>query len=448
MKYLSLILVPIAFFFYSQSPEEKDMMDTLKNNTNIVLHKKDNHIYRKRKLSNSLDLSSYNKIHEITKDYIDVDGLVRFDDLLDYTLEYGFMPQIVPELRSITVGGAIAGVGIESSSFKYGLFHDSVIEYNVLTGNGDIIVCNNETNNDLFYGMPNSYGTLGYILKAKVKIVKVKPFVELKNIHYRDPQKFISEIEKYKFNKEDFDFIDGTIFDKENMYISLAKFTEKINQEPSKYIEDIYYHSVKEKKTDYMKIKDYVWRYDSNYFYIGGDSNSIFQNKIIRKMFSRFLRSDYMRLLDTNIITSKLLSWLMVDSESIVNDLSIDTKYFTSFLKWYDDKINTYPVWICPYHTQRDTFFTEKDKYSIDFGIGFGVTKCNDVKEDKSYYKKLIDNKMYEMKRKKGLYSTTTLNYDKFHDLYNPDKVYEKLKEKYDTNNRFPTLYDKICNNI
>ena len=52
------------------------------------------------------------------------------------------------------------------------------------------------------------------------------------------------------------------------------------------------------------------------------------------------------------------------------------------------------------------------------------------------------------MKRKKSLYSTTTLDYDKFHDLYNPDKVYEKLKEKYDTNNRFPTLYDKICNNI
>ena len=49
-------------------------------------------------------------------------GWFIFDDLLDYTLKYGYMPLVIPELRSITVGGVISGVGIESSSFKHGLF--------------------------------------------------------------------------------------------------------------------------------------------------------------------------------------------------------------------------------------------------------------------------------------------------------------------------------------
>jgi hypothetical protein len=419
----------------------------LQNATNVVLHKGDNHIYRNRQLSSKLDLSSYNKIRGITDDYVEVDGLVRFDTLLEYTLVHGYMPQVVPELRSITIGGAISGVGLESSSFKFGLFHDTVTEYTVITGNGDIIVCNNQTNAELFFGMPGSYGTFGYVLNAKVNIMKVKPFVFIQNEHYTDPVEFISAMEEYKYDKGGIDFVDGTIFDKSTMYISRAKFVDKIPTTPSVYGVDIYYKSIPEKQNDYMTIKDYVWRYDSNYFYLGGDANDVFQNKIFRTVFRPFLRSDYMRLFGTNFITRYLVRWLMVDSEPIVNDLSIDISAFPSFLEWYDTHINTYPVWICPLHTQRDTYFMEKNHFSVDFGIGFGVYKCDETKSDKMYYRKLIDRKMYDNGSKKGLYSTTTLTYEQFNRLYNPNNVYEKLKTMYDPYGRFPTLYDKVCLN-
>ena len=32
---------------------------------------------------------------------------------------------------------------------------------------------------NLFYGFPNSYGTLGYALRVKIALVPVKPFVKL-----------------------------------------------------------------------------------------------------------------------------------------------------------------------------------------------------------------------------------------------------------------------------
>jgi hypothetical protein len=424
-------------------------LNTLNTGGKFVLHKKDNHIYRNRQLKNSLDLSIYNKIHHINDKYVVVDGLVRFDNLLDYTLQYGYMPQIVPELRSITVGGAISGVGIESSSFKYGLVHDSALEYTVLTGNGDILICDKNNNSDLFYGLPNSYGTLGYIINAKIKVIKVKEFVHIKNVHYTDPLKYIREIELFR-DPSEYDFIDGTIFAPNSMYISLAKFTDSIPRtcKTSKYVSDIYYHSIKNKTEEYMKIKDYVWRYDSNYFYLGHDNRSnILQNKILRTIFSRFLRSDYLRQIDTHPLTKKLSSYFSnsKNSESIVNDLSIDTKQFPEFLEWYHKNINVYPVWICPYHTQRDTFFQKKDVYSIDFGIGFGVSKYSN--HDKDYYKKMIDQKMFDMGRKKGLYSVTTLSKVQFQKLYNPEFIYEKLKNKYDKNGRFPLLCDKILYN-
>ena len=46
------------------------------------------------------------------------------------------MPLVVPQLKTITLGGAVAGLGIESSSFRNGLPHESVLEMEILTGDG------------------------------------------------------------------------------------------------------------------------------------------------------------------------------------------------------------------------------------------------------------------------------------------------------------------------
>ncbi|NED59706.1 FAD-binding oxidoreductase, partial [Streptomyces sp. SID10244] len=55
------------------------------------------------------------------------------------TLPYGLAPKVVPQLKTITLGGAVTGLGIESTSFRNGLPHESVLEIDVLTGDGEII---------------------------------------------------------------------------------------------------------------------------------------------------------------------------------------------------------------------------------------------------------------------------------------------------------------------
>lgn len=419
----------------------------------FVLHKSDNHIYRNRTIQSKFDLSDFNQIIliNLTDEYVHVEGLTRFDDLLDYTLAHGYMPQVVPELRSLTIGGVISGVGLESSSFKYGLFHDTAIEYEVITGNGDIVICNNTTNTDLYYGLPNSYGTLGYVLSAKIKIVKAKPYVKISNTHFTDPSVFIQAIEEYKHSPRAVDFVDGLILDKTNMYISEGVMVDNVNgNKISSYGIDIYYKSIPIKKQDYLTIKGYIWRYDSNYFYLGGDGNYLYENRILRTLAYPFLRSDIMRKLDANVVINLFLDYATANThvESIVNDLSIDTKIFTSFLEWFDNSMNVYPVWICPYRTIRDTFFLQKDMYEIDFGVGFGVTKEVHENDEPHKHKKIIDQKMFEMKQKKGLYSTTYLSFENFQSLYDEKQTYNPLKSKYDTNKRFPTLYSKVCENV
>ena len=68
----------------------------------------------------------------------DVLGMTTYEHLVDATLPYGLMPLVVPQLKTITLGGAVTGLGIESSSFRNGCPHESVLEMDVLTGDGRV----------------------------------------------------------------------------------------------------------------------------------------------------------------------------------------------------------------------------------------------------------------------------------------------------------------------
>src|SRR5205807_8027078 len=91
----------------------------------------------------------------------DVGGMCTYEDLVAATLPYGLSPLVVPQLKTITLGGAVTGLGIESASFRNGLPHESVLEMDVLTGAGELLTTSPTQHPDLFRAFPNSYGPLG-----------------------------------------------------------------------------------------------------------------------------------------------------------------------------------------------------------------------------------------------------------------------------------------------
>ena len=59
---------------------------------------------------------------------LDAEGMTTYEALTDACLARGVMPAVVPQLKTITLGGAVAGVGIEASSHRHGLVHDTMLE--------------------------------------------------------------------------------------------------------------------------------------------------------------------------------------------------------------------------------------------------------------------------------------------------------------------------------
>ncbi len=119
----------------------------------------------------------------------DVAGMTTYEDLVDATLPHGLMPLVVPQLKTITLGGAVAGLGIESTSFRHGLPHESVREMEILTGAGEVVTATPDGEHaDLYRGFPNSYGTLGYALRLVIDLQPVTPYVRLRHRRYPDAQ--------------------------------------------------------------------------------------------------------------------------------------------------------------------------------------------------------------------------------------------------------------------
>ena len=182
------------------------------------LAKRTSNLFRMRDASASpgLDVSAFSGVLDVDADArtADVLGMTTYEDLVDATLPHGLMPMVVPELKTITLGGAVTGLGIESTSFRNGCPHESVLEFDVLTGEGRVITVSPDgQHSDLFTGFPNSYGTLGYALRLKIELEPVQPFVALEPYPVAsatDAAETIAEVASTRQHRgRDVDFFDG-----------------------------------------------------------------------------------------------------------------------------------------------------------------------------------------------------------------------------------------------
>lgn len=100
-----------------------------------------------------------------------VEPLVNMGQISATLAKLGWTIAIVPELDDLTVGGLIMGTGVESSSHIYGLYQHICVSYELVLADGSLVKCSAEENSDLFYAVPWSYGTLGFLVAAEIKIL-------------------------------------------------------------------------------------------------------------------------------------------------------------------------------------------------------------------------------------------------------------------------------------
>ena len=405
----------------------------------ICLQKTSSNLFRRRKQTarHKLDVRSFDSVLRIDSDRMiaDVEGMTTYETLVDETLRYGLLPAVVPQLKTITVGGAVSGLGIESSSFKYGLVHETVEEMEILTGKGSIVACSPCTNRDLFFGFPNSYGTLGYALGLTIRLVPAKPYVHLTHARFSEPAGFFAHLAQL-CDRGATDFLDGVIFGKDELYVTQAAFSDNAPLVSDYTYMDIYYRSIQRKHNDWLTSKGYIWRWDTDWFWCSKHFGV--QTPAIRFFAKRALNSrTYQRLMR---LTQRLLP-ISAAIESVIQDVQIPIENAPSFCDFLLAAIGITPVWVCPFRSSSRIYHLcglNPNQLYINFGFWDMVPTIH----ESGHYNKMIEGKVAECGGKKGLYSTSYYDRETFWSMYDKTR-YDELKKTYDPDRLFPDLYAK-----
>jgi len=390
----------------------------------------------KRYSDEKIDLSDLNEIIHIDpeKQICIAEPGITFADLVRATLRYGLAPAIVPELKTITIGGAVAGCSLESMSFRYGGFHDTCLEYEVITARGNVLTCTPDNENSLLFQMVHgTFGTLGIISRLTFRLIPTRPFVKVTYEKHNSLEAYMSAIWRHYVDR-DADFMDGIIHSPSSLILSLANFTDKAPYTHRYDWMRIYYLSTAKRTEDYLRTPDYFFRYDR------GVTNVNPRSFPARLIFGKFMSSARMLRL-----VSRFRRWIPPEKIPVTVDVFIPFSKVGLFMEWYCREINHFPLWCVPYKLVRpyewisgDFLSQVNDELFLDLAI-YGMKK----KDDTNYYR-IIEEELMKIGGIKTLISGNYYTESEFWKIWNKDN-YLKVKGKTDPDNIFRDLYTKTC---
>jgi FAD/FMN-containing dehydrogenase len=442
---------------YAQRVEAlRQQYDALPPGAPVRLGKRTSNLFRTRADTGAerLDVAAFSGVLSVDPGArtADVLGMTTYEDLCDATLPHGLMPLVVPQLKTITLGGAVTGLGIESSSFRSGTPHESVLEMDVLTGDGRVVTCSRTERPDLFFGFPNSYGTLGYALRLRIELEPVQPYVHLRHVRCAstgDAAEVMRTASEGAYEGETVDFVDGTWFAADEVYVTLGSFTADAPTLSDYTGMQIYYRSIRAKRQDWLTVRDYLWRWDTDWFWCS-KALGVQDPKVRRWVPRRYLRSDtWWKLVNFE----KKHRWKTrydlrqgkPPREDVVQDVEVPVDRLAEFMDVFAREVGMTPVWFCPLR-QRDADAVWElyrlDPETLYVNIGFWGTVALAPGQADGSHNRLVEQLVDDLGGRKSLYSTSYYEREHFWRLYN-GPVYEVLKKTYDPDGRLLDLYDK-----
>jgi FAD/FMN-containing dehydrogenase len=359
---------------------------------------------------------------------------VTFVDLVEATLAHGLVPLVVPELKTITLGGAVSGCSIESMSFRCGGFHDTCLAYEVISAEGEVLTCTPDNEHGLvFQMMHGSFGTLGILSKLTFRLVPATRYVKLDYHSHRDLAGYQAEIAAVAAG-QGVDFMDGIIHGPERHVLSLGRFVEGAPYTSRYEWMKAYYETTAERTEDYFRTADYFFRYDR------GVTNVMPRSRLARLLVGPLANSTPLLRL------AEKIHWLLpAERPSVTVDVFVPISRFGDFMTWYWREFGVHPLWCVPYRPARHYEWLSDewwagitDELVVDLAI-YGFPQ----RDGRNYYR-MLEEKLEELNGVKTLISHNYYAPDEFWRTWNRPN-YEAVKKITDPRNLFRDLYTKTC---
>ena len=423
----------------------------------VRLAKPTSNLFRSRADVDANGLDTSGLTHVISVDpaarTADVAGMCTYEDLVAATLPRGLAPQVVPQLKTITLGGAVTGLGIESTSFRNGLPHESVLEMDILTGHGDIVTASPGEHPDLFRAFPNSYGTLGYAVRLRIELEPVEPFVALTHLRFHALADLVEAmddiIETGRLDGVRVDYLDGVVFSADESYLCVGVQTAASGPISDYTRQQIYYRSIQHDdgaKHDRLTIHDYLWRWDTDWFWCSAAFGA--QHPLIRRFWPRRYRrsSSYWKLMryERRFDLGDRLERLKrrPPRERVIQDVEVPIERCAEFLDWFLANVPIEPIWLCPLRLRDDGGWPLYPLRPQQSYVNVGFWSTVPIGSTEGETNRRIERRVGELDGHKSLYSDSYYSPEEFDRLYGGD-AYRAAKARFDPDSRLLDLYAK-----
>jgi len=278
-------------------------------------------------------------------------------EVTDALAKHGWMLEATLEMEGASLGGLALSQGLTTHSHQCGFVHDTVTEWEFVTGQGEVLVANAEQNSDVFVTAGMSQGSLGVLTALTLRVVPTTKEVlityetvddldQLANVMMKrmaDPD--IDFAEAIAFSAEHSVVITGVGLSDEEAARRAAEGTPRNNQGDWR---KPWYFTHAEVQPDgaqeLMPLHDYLMRHDRSmcmtmeYTFPPGNS-AFFRNTLgwVNPPELSFLKG----------IQGPAIRQLVI-TEQIYQDIAVPAVRYAELLRHVDTELGIYPLLVYP----------------------------------------------------------------------------------------------------
>lgn len=413
-----------------------------------------------------ISINLRNILHlDTEKQTIRVEPLVNMGYITRYLVPKGWALAVQVEMEDLTAGGLCMGAGMETTSHRLGLIQETVVGFEMVLADGSLIWASKEQNTDLYYALPWSHGTLGFLMSVELKIVPVKKYVHTTYIPCYSQAEHAKKMRELAEADDAPEFLESTVYSKNKSVIMVSRFVDKPTRPEEKakinhinrWYKPWYYKHVetfleKGETEEYIPLRHYYHRYTRSVFWEMENLISVSNHAWYRWLFGWLgaPKVSFLKYTMSKAVRKDLLE------QHVVQDIIIPISEMEHSIELFHELFNLYPLLVFPIriydHGEYQGFLRKPPNpitgknYQMYFDLGaYGLPA--DVKAGKPWNARQCIRKMEKYTREvtgyQLLYADTYMTREEFREMFD-HTLYDKMRKKYHAEGAFPEVYDKI----
>ena len=411
-----------------------------------------------------IDVSEFDHILDVNPmtQRVWVEPGVTMERLYEACSKVNMIPCVLPELRHLTVGGLISGAGLETSSFRYGQFNDTCTTIELVLANGEHRQCSATTNQDLYYGVCGSFGSLGILTAVEIQCRAAAPMVTLEYHRFASTKEAVSAMGTFT-NDLTVDFVEGIVLDATTSVLIIGTLDahhseiQQLDLEPwhapwfTEHVSDVLRDQANSREQ--LPLRQYLFRHDRGCFWTGMYARTPSFGMVPKINIGRMrnVRKLLCNYFDTATLWSKLHQKGHTEREKrfVFQDIYVPIEETAGFVKDCDSLLGIYPIWLCPVKaTTTPQFYnphrTDRTELMVDVGL-YGVPTTLEAPYDGIALNRQLEALMIKAYGMKMFYGRCYFTRDEWDEAYSDvHSQYSELREKTGASSTFVEIATKL----